>query len=228
MTSKFDLTLFGFSATTYPVLTELAAVTWGIPISELRVQVIHNLAIPSFTLPPQWPCPQHVNLSEWKPDREIDGVMMPGVMHEPAVSAVYHDVIRATGIADHAFGSIAHPSATIAPSAALGPGTWIHARANVATLARVGLWCHLNIGTSIGHHSVLDDFSRLNPGAITSGQCTIGKSVTIGAGAVCRDRITIGDGAFIGAGAVVVKAVSTGQVVVGNPAKPLRNAAQSV
>ena len=98
----------------------------------------------------------------------------------------------------------------------------------MATLARVGLWCHLNIGTSIGHHSVLDDFSRLNPGAITSGQCTIGKSVTIGAGAVCRDRITIGDGAFIGAGAVVVKAVSTGQIVVGNPAKPLRNAAQSV
>jgi acetyltransferase-like isoleucine patch superfamily enzyme len=51
---------------------------------------------------------------------------------------------------------------------------------------------------------------------------TIGNSVWIGAGATILKGVTIGDNAIIGAGAVVTKDVKDNTIVVGNPAKPIR------
>ncbi len=55
--------------------------------------------------------------------------------------------------------------------------------------------------------------------------CRINGSVTVGrnaglAGAVVRNQCMVGEGAFVGLGAVVVKDVTSGEVVVGNPARP--------
>jgi len=51
------------------------------------------------------------------------------------------------------------------------------------------------------------------------------RGVTIGSGATLLCGITIGERAFIGAGAVVTKDVPAGAVVVGNPARVLRQGA---
>src|SRR2546427_1828090 len=51
---------------------------------------------------------------------------------------------------------------------------------------------------------------------------TIRRGARIGAGAVLCPGIEIGEEAFVGAGAVVVKNVPPGVVVVGNPARVLR------
>ena len=47
---------------------------------------------------------------------------------------------------------------------------------------------------------------------------------SIGSGAVVLGGIRIGSGALVGAGAVVTKDVAPGDVVVGSPARPLRQA----
>jgi len=52
---------------------------------------------------------------------------------------------------------------------------------------------------------------------------TIRRGARIGAGAVLCPGIEIGEEAFVGAGAVVVKNVPPGVVVVGNPARVLRD-----
>jgi acetyltransferase-like isoleucine patch superfamily enzyme len=52
---------------------------------------------------------------------------------------------------------------------------------------------------------------------------TIRRGARIGAGAVLCPGIEIGEEAFVGAGAVVVKNVPAGVVVVGNPARVLRD-----
>ena len=54
-------------------------------------------------------------------------------------------------------------------------------------------------------------------------QTTIGNNVSIGSNATILGGITIGDGAFIGAGSVVTKDVPVGKIVVGNPAKIIKN-----
>jgi UDP-2-acetamido-3-amino-2,3-dideoxy-glucuronate N-acetyltransferase len=52
---------------------------------------------------------------------------------------------------------------------------------------------------------------------------TIRRGARVGAGAVICPAVEIGEEAFIGAGAVVVKDVAPRVVVVGNPARPLRD-----
>ena len=51
----------------------------------------------------------------------------------------------------------------------------------------------------------------------------IGNDVWIGAGAIVLKGINIGDGAIVGAGSIVTKDVMPYTVVVGNPAKYLKN-----
>lgn len=52
---------------------------------------------------------------------------------------------------------------------------------------------------------------------------TIGEDAWIGAGAIILPGVTIGSGAVVGAGAVVTRSVAARSVVVGNPARHLRN-----
>jgi acetyltransferase-like isoleucine patch superfamily enzyme len=51
----------------------------------------------------------------------------------------------------------------------------------------------------------------------------IGKNVWIGTGAIIVPGVTIGDHAIVGAGSIVTKDVQEKTIVVGNPAKFLRN-----
>jgi UDP-2-acetamido-3-amino-2,3-dideoxy-glucuronate N-acetyltransferase len=48
------------------------------------------------------------------------------------------------------------------------------------------------------------------------------RGATLGSGVVVAGGVRIGQGALVGAGAVVTRDVEPGQVVVGNPARPLR------
>jgi acetyltransferase-like isoleucine patch superfamily enzyme len=54
---------------------------------------------------------------------------------------------------------------------------------------------------------------------------TVRRAARIGAGAVLCPGVEIGEEAFVGAGAVVVKDVPPRMVVVGNPARILREVA---
>ena len=51
---------------------------------------------------------------------------------------------------------------------------------------------------------------------------TVERGATLGSGVVVGGGVRIGRGALVGAGAVVTRDVEPGEVVVGNPARPLR------
>ena len=52
---------------------------------------------------------------------------------------------------------------------------------------------------------------------------TIKEKAFIGTGAILLPGVTIGKGGVVGAGAVVTKDVASGEVVAGNPARPIRS-----
>lgn len=115
-----------------------------------------------------------------------------------------------------------HSTAYVAAGAELGPGCQVLAQATVGVDAILGQQCIVNTGAIVDHECRIGDGSHIAPGAHLAGCVEVGAYAMIGTGAVILPRVRIGDGAIVGAGAVVVNDVADGMVVVGNPARVLR------
>ena len=55
-----------------------------------------------------------------------------------------------------------------------------------------------------------------------AGSCTIGAGVLIGGQTAVSDHLTVGDGAQIAGKSGLIRDVAAGEVVMGYPAKPIR------
>lgn len=73
----------------------------------------------------------------------------------------------------------------------------------------------------IGHNNQVGKDVSFISGVVVNGSCNIGENAYIST-SVLRNQSTIGENAMVGMGAVVVKDVSPGVTVVGNPAKPFQ------
>ncbi len=127
---------------------------------------------------------------------------------------------RALGLAS--FPALVDPTATIARTATVGEGSVVNAAAVLGAATTIGRFAHVNRSASIGHHNVVDDYATLGPGCLLAGRVRIGRGAFVGAGAVCAPEVSIGPDAIVGAGAVVVDDVPAEAVVVGNPARAIR------
>ncbi|HEY3800380.1 MAG TPA: NeuD/PglB/VioB family sugar acetyltransferase [Caulobacteraceae bacterium] len=144
--------------------------------------------------------------------------------HDFVVSAAgpeRRQVCLAVLAAGGALPRLAHPAASISPSASLGVGVIVSAGAVVQQDARIGRFTVLNTACSIDHDNNVGESCSIAPGVHTAGGVTIGDNCFIGLGALIINRLTVGRGATVGAGAVVVRDVPEGATVVGNPARVL-------
>jgi sugar O-acyltransferase (sialic acid O-acetyltransferase NeuD family) len=116
------------------------------------------------------------------------------------------------------------PTAIVAASACLGPGCYVGAGSVIGAGARLADGCLINRSCSLAHHVVFDRYASTGPGAVIAGSCRIGTGAFVGAGAVLAPEVEVGAGAFVGAGSVVIRHVDPGEVVVGNPARVLKQA----
>lgn len=100
-----------------------------------------------------------------------------------------------------------HPGATIGRRLVIDHGMGVV----IGETAEIGDDCIIFHGVTLG--GVKFDPVKRHP--------TVKNRVLIGTGAKVLGPITLGDDSRVGANAVVTKSVEPGQVVVGNPAKPL-------
>jgi len=119
--------------------------------------------------------------------------------------------------------TLVHPSATQGRDVEIGTGSIICAGVRMATNIRIGAHCHVNLNSTIGHDSVLEDFVSINPLVAISGNVRVCEDTMLGTGSAVLQGLIVGPGVAVGGGAVVVKDVEPGQTVVGIPAKPLRS-----
>lgn len=115
-----------------------------------------------------------------------------------------------------------HPQAVISPSAEFGEGVTIMAGAVINACTRLGANVIVNTGVVVEHDCVIGDHVHIATGAKLASTVRVGTGAHIGAGATVRQCIAIGEDALVGAGAVVVKDVPPHTVVVGVPARSLR------
>lgn len=124
-------------------------------------------------------------------------------------------------------------------NARIEPGCFIREHVTIEDNAVIMMGAVINIGAKIGEGSMID------MGAVLGGRAEVGKHCHVGAGAVLAgvieppsanpvvleddvliganavviEGVRIGKGAVVGAGSIVTKDVPAGAVVVGNPAR---------
>lgn len=111
----------------------------------------------------------------------------------------------------------------------IGSGAVLSPFVTVTSNAKIGKYFHANIYSYVAHDCVIGDFVTFAPSVKCNGNVVIEDHAYIGAGAVIKQGsakrpLTIGRGAIVGMGAVVTKSVAPGDTVIGNPARPLKEA----
>jgi acetyltransferase-like isoleucine patch superfamily enzyme len=124
---------------------------------------------------------------------------------------------RARGFTDAA--TVVDPTAVVAASATIGPGTYVNSAAAIGGAARIGDFAFINRSASIGHHAEIDDFASVGPGAILCGSVRLGRGAVAAAGAIILENLQIGRNSVVAAGAVVRESVADRCLVAGNPAR---------
>lgn len=121
------------------------------------------------------------------------------------------------------FFSFIHPTALIMDkNIEIGEGSFIGANSILTTNIKLGKHTLLNRGNHVGHDTVSGDYLSIMPGAIISGNVTLGNRVYIGNNSSIKEKTEVCDDVIIGMNGCVVKNISESGVYVGVPVKKIK------
>lgn len=120
------------------------------------------------------------------------------------------------------FATLVDPNVTMGPHVKIGEGCIICAGSIFTINIKIGNHVIVNLSCTVGHDTVLDDYVTLHPGVNASGKVHICPGCVVGTGSKIIQGLTIGEYCILGAGAVVTKDMPSNHLIVGVPAKPIR------
>lgn len=122
------------------------------------------------------------------------------------------------------FFTFIHPTAIVSQfyGMLLGEGSFIGAHSVITTNIKLGKHTLLNRGNHIGHDSIIGDYFSAMPGAIVSGNVTIGNNVYMGTNSSVKEKINMTDNVIIGLNSGVIKDITQEGTYVGTPVKKIK------
>mgnify|MGYP001371827409 CR=1 FL=1 len=116
--------------------------------------------------------------------------------------------------------NIIHPKCSISRFANIkGEGNIILSNTSIDPNVSIESHVIINKNNSIGHDTVLEDFSQVSPGCNIGGFVKLKSMTFLGLGVSVLPQKTIGEETVVGAGAVVTKDLPSKTIAVGVPAK---------
>nr|WP_325212018.1 acetyltransferase [uncultured Oscillibacter sp.] len=119
------------------------------------------------------------------------------------------------------FPTLISNGANVSRHALLQEGCVICSGTMAAPNVKLGSFVILNLNCTVGHDTVIQEFSVVNPGANISGNVVIGNDSEIGTGSCIIQGKRLGPGTIVGAGSVIIRDVPGHCTVVGNPGRIL-------
>jgi sugar O-acyltransferase (sialic acid O-acetyltransferase NeuD family) len=120
------------------------------------------------------------------------------------------------------YATLVHPTAVVAESATLGPGTVVHATSVLTADVRIGAHVAVMPAVVFTHDDAIADGATFGAGVRLAGGVVVERGAYIGSGALIREDLVVGAGAVVGMGAVVTAPIPPGEVWAGVPARRLR------
>jgi sugar O-acyltransferase (sialic acid O-acetyltransferase NeuD family) len=123
------------------------------------------------------------------------------------------------------FPALVHPQVALRPTqrVALAEGCIIQRGCILTCDITLGRFVLLNLGCTLGHDSILEDFCSLMPHANVGGAAHLAAGVYLGTNATVIHQVRVGAQTTVGAGAVVVRDLPANCTAVGVPARPISN-----
>lgn len=123
---------------------------------------------------------------------------------------------------DYKFTTVISERAYISSYTEIGQGCIINPNVTIMPNVKIGNHVIIHSGSVIEHDNEISDYANISPGVITAGYVKIGKGSYIYTKAAIIPHVKIGENVIVGAGAVVLKDVPDNSVVVGVPAKSIK------
>jgi len=120
------------------------------------------------------------------------------------------------------FPTIIHPFSNVSEKCKIDRGCIVTYSCTVATNAQLEEFVFMNIGSKVGHDTVIGKYSTLMPAVNISGCCSAGEGVLFGTNSSVIPGKKIDDNAVVGAGSVIFRNVPEKVTVLGNPGKIFR------
>lgn len=121
------------------------------------------------------------------------------------------------------FPTLIHPNVFIGKdSVTIGKGCIICCSNIITVNVAIGDFVILNLMCTVGHDTIIANFSSFMPSVNISGEVKIKEGVYVGTGVKIINQLEIGENSIIGAGAVVYKSIPANCTAVGIPAKPIK------
>ncbi len=114
--------------------------------------------------------------------------------------------------------TIMDPLTVVSPRAKIAPGCYVAPRCYIGPFAEMGRYVLVNVGSSIGHHAVMGEFSQACPGVRVNGHSVVEKLAFLGSNSVVHPGKRVGENSTVAAGSFVVRDVPPNTLVVGVPA----------
>ncbi|WP_051944458.1 NeuD/PglB/VioB family sugar acetyltransferase [Streptacidiphilus rugosus] len=137
-------------------------------------------------------------------------------------------LVRRLGLPEHRYGTVVHPTAAVAGSARVGPGSVLLAHCALTASVRVGAHVAVMPQVVLTHDDVVGDFATLASGVRLGGGVDVGAGAYVGAGALVREGVMVGAWSQLGLGSMLLESLPPGEIWVGSPARKLRPVPESV